>query len=379
MKRICMAWPLLLSGWLASLPGDVAAQALDRPSEELIAMAARANEFDVYSDAFRDLLDTGADPNAREPDTGLTPLHAAVLHGRLWSLDVLIDYDVRTDPRAIWRTNSGAWNYPQLGGAKVTPLHLACYLRHPRIVRRLILAGADVNAVTTDSVIADRFEGWGLDPTNGRNCLMLFLGDGPRAYWPENEFELFEYKPWFGRISKAMSQMAESATSPAPSEQALLAAYGDMFARLAGEAMERTREMQAHEASAFSSTPAELDIAVMLVASGIDLTHRDGNGLSAYEHAVNEHRLDVLAYLLEKNPRTQDLARLQAHLVRKIEQAEASTRLVVKEGETFNSPEAYLLWFMGTKTGLDTRLALFERVSHYVAATLLNQQIARRR
>jgi len=79
----------------------------------------------------RHLIDQGADINLKDTDRA-TPLHNAAYLGNLEVVDLLLK-------KGATSINEG--NYR---GQK--PLHLACEKGHPRVVTRLLDAGADIEA-----------------------------------------------------------------------------------------------------------------------------------------------------------------------------------------------------------------------------------------
>ena len=81
------------------------------------------------------LLQAGADPNAAM--SGSTALHVAARSGKLEVAKVLVAHGANVSPKEEWFLE--------------TPLMLAAAENHPEMVKYLIEAGADVNAVTTIS------------------------------------------------------------------------------------------------------------------------------------------------------------------------------------------------------------------------------------
>lgn len=92
----------------------------------LQALAARGDEEGV-----RRLLAEGADPEAKDPATGASVLHYAVMRGNRAIVALLLERGVDVNSR----TRTGT-----------TPLHSAVLYNHYEVAEMLLARGADVNA-----------------------------------------------------------------------------------------------------------------------------------------------------------------------------------------------------------------------------------------
>jgi ankyrin repeat protein len=111
----------LVRGWQEKLAGERA----NDPAFQLLEAARRGDTARV-----RELLDSGADPNASSED-GWTPLHWAALKGHYELARLLLERGA--DPNA--RNFCGR-----------TPLHYAALSDHPELAKLLLERGADPNA-----------------------------------------------------------------------------------------------------------------------------------------------------------------------------------------------------------------------------------------
>ena len=166
-----------LTNWIstaAARPESIAAN----PAPNLWSASATG-----YSPLASALIKAGADPNAQEPVTGITPLSFAAIHGHPETVRILLAEGA--DPR-----------HPNRDGA--TALHAAAFFGHPEIARLLLDARADplatnlrgesaLDATTADppttEFIANLLE-VPLNPTalrNGRNAVRAMLGAPPNA------------------------------------------------------------------------------------------------------------------------------------------------------------------------------------------------------
>jgi len=84
-------------------------------------------------DATVKLLDQAADIEARDPGSGASPLHYAVMKGRMRIVDLLLSRGADVNSR----TRNGT-----------TPLHTAALYAHKEIAERLLEQRADINAVS---------------------------------------------------------------------------------------------------------------------------------------------------------------------------------------------------------------------------------------
>lgn len=95
-----------------------------------------------------DLLRRGADVNLAN-DKGLTPLHAAAFYGELGCVELLLEAGASVDALGVGGVFV-AYEYVHISG---TPLHAAACSHHeqsPRLLERLLNAGADPNTLNLD-------------------------------------------------------------------------------------------------------------------------------------------------------------------------------------------------------------------------------------
>jgi hypothetical protein len=105
------------------------------PKPELQRASRNLHEAVVNGDpdAVRRLLDEGADIEAKDPGSGASPLHYAVMKGRMQIIDLLLSRNADVNSR----TRNGT-----------TPLHTAALYARPEVAERLIEQRADINAVS---------------------------------------------------------------------------------------------------------------------------------------------------------------------------------------------------------------------------------------
>lgn len=115
-------------GWVSAHVSRPAHTTSDQ-SESSPALIAAVRKNDL--DGARAELSAGADVNAQEPLSGVTPLSWAALHGHAEVARLLIEHDADLDAR-------------NRDGAR--PLHAAAFLGHAAVVQLLIESGADVEA-----------------------------------------------------------------------------------------------------------------------------------------------------------------------------------------------------------------------------------------
>lgn len=89
----------------------------------------------TFSDAdaplVSELLSAGADKNAKQQNSGWTPLHLAIANNHVAAVSALLAHRVQTE---VWDDRGKA------------PLHLAARQGHTQIVKELLSSGADKNA-----------------------------------------------------------------------------------------------------------------------------------------------------------------------------------------------------------------------------------------
>ena len=84
-------------------------------------------------DATLKLLEEGMDVEARDPGSGASPLHYAVMKGRMQIVDLLLSRGADVNSR----TRNGT-----------TPLHTAALYARKEVAERLLEKQADINAVS---------------------------------------------------------------------------------------------------------------------------------------------------------------------------------------------------------------------------------------
>jgi ankyrin repeat protein len=318
----------------------------------------------VPSRRLQKMLQDGANVNAVDSFSGFTLLQTAIIHGRTWAVNALLDADTRVNARSQWLDDYFAddtlWRFPHLGYAEFTGLHLACYLRHPDIVRILLRAGADPDAVMVDSERSKYLSYRSADFADGRTCLMLFLGDGPPAYWPETVAHLYEYNKWYRTINhRIVAFRTAEQSGELPAEQQPLRLQ-KLVLDLANEAIKEAAQL--HVDSGDSA------IVPMLIAARADPSMRDIHGLSAYEFAVDHHKLDVLAYLLEIDHGPGIIDPLRKHVAERIG---AGSNQKEEQSNYWQSPEDHVLakasW---SDPELRQGIQLAETVSYAVSSVI---------
>jgi len=152
---------------------------------------------------------------------------------------------------------------------------------------------------------------------------MLFLGDSSHRYWPDTVGQLCEYNKWYRTIPSALASRARAEKSPT---QELPRLFKEMIVGFAKEAYGEAAALSVRQAVARAITPAETDIAPMLIAAGADVYMRDAGGLSAFEYAADNHRFGELAYLLDHRHDASIVGLLQEHLAGKAKSVAAMTQ-----------------------------------------------------
>lgn len=153
--RACDAGGVSLVQWCAYY-GDVSA--IRFLTERGVALTELGMNFNLNGAAFHShwqlcqfLLDHGADANSALPDTGETPLHAAVCHNSHANelvVQVLLDHQARVQVQTIPGLATGSF-MRDCRTTGETPLHRAAAFASEGSINLLIDAGADRTARDT--------------------------------------------------------------------------------------------------------------------------------------------------------------------------------------------------------------------------------------
>jgi ankyrin repeat protein len=116
-------------------------------------MVAMADE-SICAGILELLLEYGADPNVRD-SVGATPLHDAVLSGKINAVKKLLEHGADVNVRttgAIVVMEDYAGIFTESTYSGVTPLHLAAYKGYAEIAKILLERGADPNIRDDDDL-----------------------------------------------------------------------------------------------------------------------------------------------------------------------------------------------------------------------------------
>ena len=105
-----------------------------------------------YADVLSILLEAGANPNWKEPDTGETPLHVATFRGQREGATECVRrlLAAGADPNVHTKNRVGSATYDGTYVVGETPLHWAAAFGSQEMIRLLIDAGADILALDAD-------------------------------------------------------------------------------------------------------------------------------------------------------------------------------------------------------------------------------------
>ena len=236
----------------------------------------------------RELLEKGADPNARD-ENGVTPLHLAAYWGRVEIVKLLLEY--RADQNA--KDKFG-----------VTPLHRAAYMGHVEVVKLFLKHGTNPNVQNKDGVTplyAAAYRGH-VDVV----ALLLKHGANPNAKDKDGMTPLY-VAVLNGHVDVVRLLLEHGADPNIKDKNGVtplhVAASGDRV-DIARHLLEHGADPNVRDEDGMTplhvaASVGHVDAVRLLLERGADLNAQDKKGVTPLHWAASLDRVDIARHLLE--------------------------------------------------------------------------------